>query len=90
MLLLELCCWHMVWVHSRQCLGSLHFYFSRCSCTWARHPVEQHHHLLMTPILSGTRRGLIEGECVDADDFPPGTVFVSNDFSTAGSLSPIK
>ena len=36
------------------------------------------------------RRALIEGDCVDVDDFPAGTIFVSNDFSTAGSLTPIK
>lgn len=35
-------------------------------------------------------RALIEGECVDVDDFPAGTLFVSNDFSTAGNLTPIK
>ncbi len=35
-------------------------------------------------------RGLIEGECVDVDEFPAGCIFVSDDFSTAGTVSPIK
>jgi hypothetical protein len=32
-------------------------------------------------------RALLEGECSDADCFPPGAVFVSEDFSTAGRLT---
>ena len=35
----------------------------------------------------GRHRGLLEGECPDADDFPPGTIFVSEDHSTVGQLS---
>ena len=32
-------------------------------------------------------RALLEGECADADTFPPGSLFISEDFSTVGQLT---
>ncbi|KAL4447619.1 hypothetical protein ABPG75_004838 [Micractinium tetrahymenae] len=45
--------------------------------------------LLSEGVLFASEKSLIEGECVDADAFPPGCIFVSDDFSTQGRLSPI-
>ncbi|GAB4816207.1 hypothetical protein N2152v2_003253 [Parachlorella kessleri] len=46
--------------------------------------------MLSDGLLFASDRSLIEGECADVDDFPAGTIFVSNDWSTAGNLSPIR
>jgi hypothetical protein len=44
----------------------------------------------LPPALHHHRRELLEGECSDADAFPPGSVFVSECFSTAGQLTPLR
>lgn len=45
--------------------------------------------MLSEGVLFASDRALIDSECADADAFPPGAVFVSEDFSTSGSLSNI-
>jgi hypothetical protein len=45
--------------------------------------------MLSEGVMFASSKAIIDGECADADDFPPGAVFVSEDFSTLGTLTPI-
>lgn len=43
--------------------------------------------LLSEGVLFSSDKALLEGECADADDFPPGAIYVSEDFSTVGQIT---
>lgn len=62
------------------CVCALPF---RWLCTPSHSPRPPHPRLPPPPWC----RALLEGECADADDFPPGAIYVSEDFSTVGQIT---